>query len=586
MEEPVRLACPQCELLYRLKRYTPGKAYACKNCGGPLVQADGLAVGGGGENASAHAHASSRSFFDGSGHAAGGGGGGSAEEGGVVRLQDLLEELRERLDDLKDLDAARNESESAARFLELNEKLDADLHEFKEALESRLAELGEMVAGDVRGDREEMDSLRNGLTAMDSRLSTAIDEKFRELRIELGDRLGDLSEGVRGIAAKAQPEAFFATGLDGLRQELGVSQERKLDAFAQLQKQGLEAIREAQQREFEALRTVQQKEFDAGREQLRQTLATHLEAQKNDWLSYQKDQKRAIDALLAPPEEGSIPGGATVEVNIDELADRLVAGLRSNQSKFVDPEAGLAVDTMSRLAEGLVREQSANTEKLNSLAKAVNQAAAGISNLEEWRSVLPERVADEIGRTIEERVVGPVSGALAKQAPSILSDLQDNKLVDIVSRSVREAQRPLLREVLSSNRGGIPLWLFASILLPLLLILGYLFLPGEVGGGRRDESLDEVSERLARIEAGMGIEGDERLGVIEETVLDIHAEAMAHVRNAAALEAENGNLKAMLAERDQLMNEYKQTLQTQVKRLREYEMRLVQLGVSPKSVSE
>jgi len=34
--------------------------------------------------------------------------------------------------------------------------------------------------------------------------------------------------------------------------------------------------------------------------------------------------------------------------------------------------------------------------------------------LDEWRGELPERVADEIGRTVEARVVGPISGALAR----------------------------------------------------------------------------------------------------------------------------------------------------------------------------
>ncbi|MCD8140752.1 MAG: hypothetical protein LUE17_13410 [Planctomycetaceae bacterium] len=184
-------------------------------------------------------------------------------------------------------------------------------------------------------------------------------------------------------------------------------------------------------------------------------------------------------------------------------------------------------------------------------------------------------------------MVGPISGALARQAPAILSELQDTKLVDIVSRSVREAQRPLLREILAGGRAGVPVWLFASVLLPLLLILGYLFLPGEIIGGPADAAAinEEVADSLARIEGSLDLAADneDRLRTIEDAVLDIHSEALTHVKNAAMLEEEVRNLRATVAERDRLIQDYNTTLQNQVQRLREYEMRLVQLGVSPRT---
>jgi len=134
-------------------------------------------------------------------------------------------------------------------------------------------------------------------------------------------------------------------------------------------------------------------------------------------------------------------------------------------------------------------------------------------------------------------------------------------------------------------------WLFASVLLPLLLILGYLFLPGDLIGvdvGRAPVA-EEVTDALIRIEtAGVPLAPDteDRLRNIEDAVLDIHSEALVHVKNAASLEEEVKSLKATLAERDRLIRDYNETLQNQVKRIREYEMRLVQLGVSPTSIGE
>jgi hypothetical protein len=277
----------------------------------------------------------------------------------------------------------------------------------------------------------------------------------------------------------------------------------------------------------------------------------------------------------------------TFEVDIDELADRLVAGV-SGRGPVYDAETGTAVDALARLADQLVSEQNANTARLDELAGEIHGAVANIAKLEEWQTELPDRVADEIGATVESRVVGPISGALARQAPSILSDLQDSKLVDIVSRSVREAQRPLLREILAGGRNGIPVWLFASVLLPLLLILGYLFLPGEMGGRGAAAVPPEIADALLRIEAAgvpLSPDAEERLLGIEEAVLDIHGKALEHVRNAATLEEEVKNLRRLLEERDGIIAEYTTTLERQTRRLQAYEFRLVQLGVKPDAVA-
>lgn len=237
----------------------------------------------------------------------------------------------------------------------------------------------------------------------------------------------------------------------------------------------------------------------------------------------------------------------------------------------------------------LTREQGAHAARMETLAGEIRTATKGLADLDEWRGGLPDRVADEIGRTVEARVVGPISGALARQAPVILAELQDGKLVDIVSRAVREAQRPLLREILAGGRGGVPIWLFASILLPLLLILGYLFLPGDEGAMERDAAIRATAASLTRLESeGVPLtrEVEERLGNVETAVTNLHGEAMNHARNAAALEEQTRGLTARLEEKEALINEYRDTLQRQVRLLNAYRTRLTQLGVPPESIQE
>lgn len=467
MDEPVRLACPRCDLAYRLKRLTPGKAYTCKNCGGALVNPDALPH--------AHAHGAAAPAALSSSSAA----------------------------------ASPAYYTSTAQFISMNERLSEELKEFSGSVGQRLDELGDSVTSGVTAKLTEEFALR--LAEIESKLS----------------RMDELKDALR-----EQREAF----------------EGEFAALADAEKRGLDDRLAAR--------------FDAHAKEMR--------------------------LLLAPAKNKQ---DDRVEVNIDDLADRLVAGVRGRGS-FLDADSESAIDAMARIADELVREQNANSLRLDKLADEIRAATSGISKLEEWRGELPERVADEIGQTVEARVVGPISDTLTRQAPAILSEWHDNKLVDLVSRSVREAQRPLLREILAGGRRGVPLWLFASVLLPLLLVLGYLFLPGDYLIGREPGENtvlnEDAAESLARIESGMNIVADneDRLRNIEDAVLDIHGSALEHVKNAASLEEEIKHLNAAVAERDSLLNEYKDTLQKQVKRLQAYEMRLVQLGVSPKSIAE
>ncbi len=441
------------------------------------------------------------------------------------------------------------------------EKLHTNIRELSGNFERRLADLDDKFTGKIGGGFHDINSaLDKKLGFFDQKLGDAIDHNLRGVNQEISRRINNLD---------AKMSSAVDSGLGQSLADLHRKVQTVTDKLAAASGQSA------------ALSSMQQELKDA-HNTLLSRLEEHRAAQKSD-----------LHTLFAHAEAQD--NATTVEVNIDELADRLVAGVRKH-GPLLDPESGGAVDAMVKLAEELVKEQNnnserldKNSERLDKLAGEIRAAVKSIDNFEEWQGGLPGRVADEIGQTVEARVVGPISGALAKQAPSILSELQDNKLVDIVSRSVREAQRPLLREILAGGRQGVPVWLFASVLLPLLLILGYLFLPGEYVGRDQSVASNEVGDAIARMETNgvpLAADTEDRLRNIEDAVLDIHSEALAHVKNASLLEGELKNLKAALAERDQLIKDYNETLQNQVKRLRAYEMRLIQLGVSPKTVGE
>lgn len=541
MEEPVRLACPQCELVYRLKKITPGKKYTCKNCGGPLVPPDTI---------SDEAAVQAREMREAAPCRAA-----ALPESDLSRLPRLIDQLVQRLDALTEAGTEEgNDGESeddgpVARLVEVNRQLEAGLVDLQRDLDAKLAALDAKLA-DAAVEKAGLDALGQRLDA-------------------LADSLGkDVSGRVEALDGKV------ANAIDGRVGDLDKSMQRRIDELRESVKHVADSLNAF------AAKAITPDALDA----LRKEMKTGQSAVLDRLGAHHEEQKREINSLLAAPENDS----NTVEVDIDDLADRLVAGVRGHAS-FLDPDAGKAVDAMVTLAESLVKEQANSTARIDTLAAEIHKAAAGLGKLEDWQGRLPERVADEIGQTVEARVVGPISGALARQAPAILSELQDSKLVDIVSRSVREAQRPLLREILAGGKGGVPAWLFASVLLPLLLILGYLFLPGEIiGGGDQYGYSEEIAESLARIEGGMNqaADNEDRLRTIEDAVLDIHSKALTHVKNAAALEEEVRSLKATLAERDRLIKDYNDTLQNQVKRLREYELRLVQLGVSPRAAGE
>lgn len=511
MDEPVRLVCPDCQLVYRLKRLTPGKQYRCRQCGvdlrslepvrltcascgavseekdfdpanpprcqlcedaPPLLPPDDNETTIAKTNLDASASAQSAINTGGSSPRRAG----SARGGDLERLPRLIEDLLGRLENFR-LEAAEEDAAQA----ENNRKL----MEATVGLAESLRTLNDQLVGDVGG---------------------------------LGDKVGLLLAKLEEGELPALSERVRETGSLFLE---------RLDEF-----------KETQQQEF--IRLLEERAESANR-----------------------------------------------QLDTDDLAEKLAIGLKA-RVPFVDAESVPAIDALVRVADGLIKEQNANTLRLDRLGDDIRQAVARIADLDEWQGGLPERVADEIGRTVEARVVDPLSGALARQAPTILADLQDNKLVDIVSRSVREAQRPLLREILT-GRGGVSTGVFLAVVLPLLMVLGALLLPGALGYGNDAARLNAIAASLERIEydgVPVGSETTERLSAIEEVVADIHGEAMAHVKNAATMEEEIRSLKLELEKREQSLKEFNETVQRQTRRLRAYENRLTRLGISPDSIEE
>lgn len=590
MEEPVRLVCPDCNLVYRVKKLTLGKDYKCKACGAGLHSLDPVALqcsscgAEGGEErlnpaevpacpscggkrrlaspaggavppepehkdkAAAHdpeAHiarenAAAASSTD-SVHAQSRPApsvrrrvGSLGPESDLTRLPKMIEDLTARLELLRNVGIGDGcePADTATKLLEITDKLAENLRALSGKMETDFLEL--------EGRFSELDSRFSGF---DEKF-TGLDDKFTGFN----DRFSGFGDQFSGFDGKFSE-------LDGRFLEL----DGKLNGLAEKMPSG---------------------DLAALSEQVKETGSVFLTRLEE----YREAQKTELAALLAPSEEPS--PNTTVEVDMDELADRLVQGIRGRTP--LDSESGSAVDALARVADELVREQSSNTAQLDSLAAEVKRAIAGIGKMDEWRGDLPIRVAEDISRMVEERVVGPVSIALSKQAPAILAELQDSKLVDIVSRAVREAQRPLLREILSGGRGGVPPWLFASVLIPLLLILGYLYWPGMLGITDEADRLDSIAVSLRRLESeGVPVAMDADSGMmqnIEFDIQDIKEKALEHAHNTGKLEERVRSLEEEIKKKDQLIKDYHDTVTAQNQRIKSYEARLIQLSVSPDSI--
>lgn len=547
MGEPVRLICPACGQAHRVKRLIVGKSYKCKKCGSDLVTLEPL---------SPVCPACGR-----------------AAEAGIVDPAHpfVCGECGETSS------PTIPPSPIAPKKTDAGEHAVASMNLAAAASTSNVAAPPSDAGTDGRARKHRADdrSLSSNMARIEHDFETQLSRLFA-ISDNLAARLDTLRD--TDVAAAAGELAETAGQLRDSAARLETGMADHAEALA-------EKATELGERASALAAGASQESIDAVAALIRETGAA-MSARFDEL----KAERSAELAVALPPAAGGDARPPAV-IDVDALAERIAGAMRSTRPRL-DEGGADAVDALARLADELVREQSSNSSRLEQLAGEIRTAVVAISNLDEWRGELPAKVADEIGRTVEDRVVGPISGALAKQAPEILSDLQDNRLVDIVSRSVREAQRPLIREVLLRGQRGVPVWLFASVMLPLLFVLGYLFWTSETEFGEwREKTLaayESLSGQLSRVqEAGMApnSETGETLMRIAELLEGIEADAMEYASQNAGLAEQVRQKDLVIQERNMTIDEYNKVLELNTKRLTAYRDRLIRLGVNPDSLA-
>jgi hypothetical protein len=387
-------------------------------------------------------------------------------------------------------------------------------------------------------------------------LSDALAERLEQLReTEIGALVGELAV----VAGKMMD---LSKNLNESLAEHGEMMARQAEIFGGQPREALDPG---------AVRTLN--------DQIRRAMDGFEEARSK----HESDIRRTVIEAIRGAEDGEGTAGGQTGRILAALDEKLRE--QREELRTLYSESFSAVD----------RDNAETRDLIRGLADRLGSIAASIETLPtpSIDQILPERLVEEIGRTVEERVVSPVADAIALQAPRILAGVQDQKLVDVVSRSVREAQRPLIREIMAGG-GGVPAWLFASVLLPLLLILGYLFLPGELGFGDRDDRLAKIEGNVATVEDGvlaverdvsalldggvrLGEDDGRRLREIEDAVKNMYENAWAQVENAGGQKKEIEILNQSLAE-------FNATVKLQAQMLKAYENHLIRLGIPPEAI--
>ncbi len=528
MEEPVRLVCPECDAVYRVKKLTLGKAYNCKKCGSPLVTHD--------ETVLVCPNCRARS-----------------EPAHIdVSRKTYCSECAERPQLVLENDAALAVSAASPS--------DVDL----EIGSVNLAAAQSANANIARGARQ------SGGTAAAAghRDLKNLEEKFAELTLAVAALAEQVETGLRRLEEKeiSAAEAGFQDGAQASRDSVDGEMLRHLAVQ-------VEKLRERVDSQLAAVKPVQVEELaDAVRKFLQEKPPGF------DW-----DQEALFEKIA---ESGHIPG-------TDEFVEKVCSALQERLQAASFPAGDADVD---QILCKLLDNQLALTADVKILADDVRRMDKdrGVAALGDGSGALGRQIAEEVGKAVEAKVVAPVTQALAAQAPEILSHVRDDKFGEMMLRSVREAQRPLFREIAALGR-GVPVWLFASLLIPLLLILGYLFLPEMLGMDDRSENnrqiiMDEL-DNIKNQGLLLSEEDKENLLCIEDTVNILHNEIWPKVQANSALQAENQKLQAIVAEQEKVINEirasvqaYTASIQQQERRIRAYEIQLTRLGISPDAI--
>ncbi len=271
VEEPVRLACPRCDLVYRLKKYQPDREYACKRCGTALLPPDDAAVarqnvaseptGQPGRKRSVRTGAASGGVSTGPGGSSGSGGSGGSD---LSRLPKLVEELTVRLEALDKLSMPGFEDTAAKldslgetqrlleeRLARLDERvegvLEANLRDFAVSLEERLSHLDGTLEADVTAGASVAEETRIVLQALAERVADLDNRLTQSVGGDLYEKLGELKERIAGVAETFVDRAVTPDAIQAVRLELKSTHTDLL--------QRLDEYRLAQQSELRTLLT-------------------------------------------------------------------------------------------------------------------------------------------------------------------------------------------------------------------------------------------------------------------------------------------------------------------------------------------
>ncbi len=605
MEEPVRLVCSECEAVYRVKNFNPEKAYSCKKCGSSLQS-----MSDADKPIAPAAHPATIIKPAESTRAV------SAPPVSMKRLNALADTLAARLDALGDAESRalkeglaevdsrietlsqninKNLEEHAAVLVEgskvfaegvttLSSQIDLNrlgqlgvhVRETGDLFLRRLEEYRERQAGEIESIVKQ--TLTDSLKDQDPQLDPEM--LSNKISQELTERLNSGFQDINDNLKEINTILADLTQMVGLEDRLpGIVGDKIESLVIGPANTALEALRQQEERLAE----------------LGQKIA---ESNSGDATQVADSVSEKVLARLDEAALSKLHNSMLEQQGGVQRLESLVADITKNSAAMADL-SGQVTQEMSGKIQSLVL---APIEQ--SLTKHIEEISRASAGLEEAARREPDidgissRIADAVGKHVENQVVVPVANALARQAPQILSHVQNDQLSEVVLKSVRDAQRPLLREVVNGRR-GVPLWLFASLLLPLLLILGYLFADvlGLGGGEMQSERINEtITRELSRLSASgvpLTAEDNARLRTIEGLMVNsenlintMYENAWAQVKSNGTLEAEVRNLRRSLEERDKLISEYNSSLQQQSKRIRAYEIQLTRLGISPDTVPD
>lgn len=537
VEESIRLICPECDTVHRVKRLTLGKQYKCKRCQTPLVTLESASLvcpQCGASSPPTQVDVSRASYCSSCPsptllqvHAATEADGGSPH---VPAETSQPEPVRETVPAVKALvepvstgvPELRND---LSRLVELTENLSRRLD-------------GALTSDSESGERLNMTAMR--MAQMIERMERRAEDQERSL-VEQGKELQALLEE---WTQRAEPEAIREMG-----ERFRESGQLVLSGFGEAQAKLIAEL--ARQREDE--RNVWREELD-GMARLAASEAAHAAG------TAVADASRETTAAAIGQALAAIP--APPAIDLDEFGERLTGQMGQRIKDEVSPLVASAAEKIDQAVVAIPPPPLPDLDELSS------------------------KVADRVGGQMRDNLSPLVSSAISDSMPDVIAGLRTDALEDAIGKVVRESQRPFLREVM--NRGWtVPAWLFVAVVGPLVFVLGYVLFPIVAGyPTEKEKALEDEIRRLTVREEGDIRKMRENVEAMDKNVGDMNQKGWAHAENAAKLSERVKNLEQVVSERDKLTNDYASVVDRQAKMIRIYEAQIYRLGATPDQLIE